>query len=45
MMANPPDELFDAVKIYNTIPSGHEAEYCEAILCAYAAYVQSQGTR
>ncbi len=40
-----PDELFDAVKIYNAIPSGLEAVYREAILGAYAAYLQSQAVR
>jgi hypothetical protein len=38
-----PDELLDAVKIYNAIPSGLEAVYREAILSAYAAYVDNQG--
>lgn len=37
------DGLLEAVQIYNEIPSGLEAEYREAILRAYAEYMQSQG--
>ncbi len=36
-----PEELFDAVKIYNTIPSEFEGAYQEAILRAYAAFVST----
>ncbi len=34
-----PEELFDAVKIYNTIPTELESAYRTAILSAYAAFV------
>ncbi len=34
-----PEELFDAVKIYNAIPPELEVAYREAVLRAYAAYV------
>ncbi len=40
-----PDELFDAVKVYNAIPPELEAAYREAILRAYAEYLQSQEMR
>jgi uncharacterized metal-binding protein len=33
-----PDELFDAVKVYNAIPAELKAAYREAILQAYAAF-------
>lgn len=34
-----PDELFDAVKVYNSIPDGLESAYRETILRAYAAFI------
>ncbi len=37
-----PDELLNAVKIYNSIPAGLEPAYREAILRAYAEQVPSQ---
>jgi uncharacterized metal-binding protein len=40
-----PDGLFDAVKVYNAIPSELEAVYREAILRAYAEYVPSEGSQ
>ncbi|MGB8644975.1 MAG: putative zinc-binding protein [Anaerolineae bacterium] len=36
-----PDGLFDAVKIYNSIPAGLEAAYREAIQNAYSAFCAS----
>ena len=38
-----PDELFDAVKVYNSIPADHETAYREAILRAYAEFVRGKG--
>jgi len=37
-----PHELFDAVKIYNSIPAELETAYREAILRAYAEQVPSE---
>jgi uncharacterized metal-binding protein len=37
------DELFDAVKVYNSIPANREAAYREAILRAYAEFVRDGG--
>ncbi len=39
------DELFDAVKVYNSIPADREALYREAVLGAYAEFVRSGGNR
>jgi uncharacterized metal-binding protein len=36
-----PDGLFDAVKVYNSIPSELEAAYREAVLRAYAVHLAS----
>ena len=34
-----PEQVFDAVKVYNAIPAELEPAYREAILRAYAAFV------
>ncbi len=36
-----PGELFQAVKIYNAIPAESEFAYREAVLRAYAEFVQT----
>ena len=38
-----PDELFDAVKVYNSIPAELEPAYREEILRAYAAFIVPLG--
>ena len=38
-----PDELFDAVKVYNSIPADRETAYREAILRAYTEFVRGKG--
>jgi DGC domain len=37
------DELFDTVKVYNSIPTDRESAYREAILRAYAEFVRGGG--
>ena len=34
-----PEQVFEAVKVYNSIPAGLEPTYREAILHAYAAFI------
>jgi len=36
-------ELFDTVRIYNDVPAAAEADYREAILREYAAYLKREG--
>lgn len=38
-----PEELFDAVKVYNSIPADLQAFYREAVLRAYAEFVGGKG--
>ncbi len=39
-----PEQLMDAVKIYNAIPLDHKAAYREAVLKAYTEYCSNPGT-
>jgi uncharacterized metal-binding protein len=38
-------ELFDTVKVYNTLPAGEEAAYTTALLREYAAFCQKEAAR